>query len=228
MNLPQLENKPYKPNFLHLLFDWLDRLPLPAWVSVLILFPVVGLAQHLVAYSRGFLSPGEFSLGLAQGGYWAVGSPLLFILAMKGARRAWEDIQPLISPDDSEKVARMYYQFFTVPKWPGTAAILLGVLFGLLNGFSDMAAAPAVNYAFAELRISIWAIAYGIGFVVIYQLIRQLNIIRDLYTHVATADIFNPQPFYGFPKYTAIFGVALFFTFSWRRLCSTLTFLPAV
>ena len=39
MNLPQLKNKPYKPNFVHLFFDWLDRLPLPAWVSVLILFP---------------------------------------------------------------------------------------------------------------------------------------------------------------------------------------------
>jgi len=146
-----------------------------------------------------------------MGGYWAVGGPLLFLLALKGGRRAWEDIQPLISPNDSEKVALMYYQFFTVPKWPGTALFLLGILFGLLNGFSDMAATPAVNYAFAELRISIWVIAYGIAFVLFYQLIRQLNIIRDLYTHVARADIFNPQPLYGFPRYTAIFGAVLFF-----------------
>ena len=211
MNLPQLENKPYKPNFVHVFFDWLDRLPLPAWVSVLILFPVVGLAQHLVAYSRGFLSPGEFNFDLATAGYWLLEGPLFFIWAMKGSRQAWIDIQPLVSSDDMEHVARMYYEFFTVPKWGGTVALLIGGLAGLWNGLADKAVAPAVDYAFAELRISIWVIGASLLLMVIYQLIRQLNIIRNLYTRVAKADIFNPQLLYGFPKYTAIFGVALFF-----------------
>jgi len=211
MNLTQLENKPYKPNFVHLFFSWLDRLPLPAWVSVLILFPVVGLVQHLVAYGRGFLSPGEFNFDLATAGYWLLEGPLFFIWAMKGSRQAWIDIQPLVSSDEMEHFARMYYEFFNVPKWPGTIALLIGGLAGLWNGFADKAVAPAVDYAFAELRISIWVIGAAFMLMIIYQLIRQLNIIRNLYTRVAKVDIFNPQLLYGFPRYTATFGGALFF-----------------
>ncbi len=211
MNLPQLENRPYKPNFVHSFFDWLDRLPLPAWVSMLILFPVVGLVQHLVAYGRGFLSPGEFNFDLATAGYWLLQGPLFFIWAMKGGRQAWIDIQPLVSPDESEHFARMYYEFYTVPKWPGTVSFIIGGLVGLWNGLADRAVAPAVDYAFVELRLSIWVIGTALGVLTFYQLIRQLNIIRNLYTRVAKVDIFNPQPIYGFPRYTATFGVALFF-----------------
>ena len=211
MNLAQLENKPYKPNFVHSFFDWLDRLQLPAWVSLLILFPVVGLVQHLVAYGRGFLSPGELNFDLGTAGYWLLSGPLLFIWAMKGSRQAWIDIQPLVSPDEAEHFASMYFEFYTVPKKGGTVALLIGGLAGLWNGFADKAVAPSVDYAFAELRISIWVIAAATILLTIYQLIRQLNIIRNLYTRVAKVDIFNPQLLYGFPRYTAIFGVAIFF-----------------
>lgn len=211
MNLPQLENKPYRPNFVHLFFDWLDRLPLPAWVSLLILFPVVGLAQHLVAYGRGFLSPGEFNFDLATAGYWLLSGPLLLIFAMKGGRQAWIDIQLLISPGEAEHFARMYYEFYTVPKWGGTMALLIGSLLGLGMGFADKAVAPAVDYAFAELRISTWVIGAAFNILTFYQLSRQLSIIRNLYSRVAKVDIFNPQLLYGFPKYTATFGVAIFF-----------------
>ena len=211
MNLPQLENKPYKPNFLHVFFDWLDRLPLPAWVSLLLLFPVVGLAQHLVAYGRGYLNPGEFNFDLGTAGYWLLSGPLLFIWAMKGGRQAWIDIQPLVSSDKEEHFARMYYEFFTVPKWGGTVALLIGGLTGLWMGFADKAVAPAVDYAFAELRLSTWVIGSAFIILTLYQLIRQLNIIQNLYTRVAKVDIFKPQLLYGFPKYTATFGVAIFF-----------------
>jgi len=211
MSSPKSEQKPYKPNFVHSLFEWLDRLPLPAWVSVLLLFPVVGLVQHLVAYGRGFLTPGEFNFDLGTAGYWLVGSPLLFIWAMKGSRQAWEDIKPLVNPDQQEKFDQMYYAFYTVPKWQGTAVFLIFGLAGLGNGLADMAVAPAVDYAFAELRISIWAIGAAFSGLIVYQLFRQLKIVRNLYSRVIRVDIFNPQPLYGFPKYTAIFGVAIFF-----------------
>jgi hypothetical protein len=211
MNLPQLENKPYKTNFVHLFIDWLDRLPLPAWVSLLILFPVVGVVQHLVAYGRGFLSPGEFNFDLGTAGYWLLSGPLLFIWAIKGSRQAWVDIQLLVSPDEAEHFARMYYEFYNVPKWGGTVALLIGGLTGLWMGFADKAVAPAVDYAFAELRLSSWVIGSAFIILTIYQLIRQLNIIRNLYTRVAKVDIFNPQLLYGFPRYTATFGVAMFF-----------------
>lgn len=139
--------KPYRPNFIHAFFNWLERLPLPSWLSILLLFPLVGIVQHLVAYQRGFLPVGEINFDLATAGYWMVGPLLIYLWSVKGSKKAWEDIQPLFDPD-GETYARLHYAFYTIPGWKGTLMFLVGILAGISNGLSDMAVAPAVDYAF--------------------------------------------------------------------------------
>ncbi|MEJ2757604.1 MAG: hypothetical protein P8046_03890 [Anaerolineales bacterium] len=204
-----VENKPYPPNFIHRLYDLLDRLPLPTWLTLLLLFPLIGIVQHLVAYNRGFLAPGEFNFDLATAGYWLIGGPVLFLFTLKGSRQAWEDFRPLISLDD-QQYARLQYEYFTIPKWTGNVFLIIGAVGGAMNGFADMAVAPPVDYAFAELRISIWAIGGATLFLVIYYVFRQLRIMRKLYAIADKVDIFNQQPMYGFPKYTSTLAIIFF------------------
>ena len=51
--------RPYRPSFVHAFYNWLDRLPIADWLFIVLLFPAVGIAQHLVAWSRGMLSRGN-------------------------------------------------------------------------------------------------------------------------------------------------------------------------
>lgn len=210
MSTITLDEKPYQPNFIQAFFNWLDRLPLPSWLSLLLLFPLVGIVQHLVAYSKGMLALGEFNFDLGTAGYWLIGGPLLGIYVLKGSAQAWEEFHPLLNISDQE-FARLRYEYFTIPNWKGTIFFLIGVIAGAFNGFSDMAVAPAVDYAFAELRIGIWITGSAFSLVFVYQIFRQLRIIKKLYNMAENVDIFNQQPLFGFPKYTATLGVMIFF-----------------
>jgi hypothetical protein len=234
-----LEEKPYQPNFIHAFYDWLDRLPIPSWLSLLLLFPLIGIVQHLVAYSKGMLPWGEINFDLATAGYWLIGAPLLGIYILKGSTQAWDDFLPLLNLSEQE-VARLYYEYFTIPKWKGTIVMLIFGIGGGLNGLSDMAVAPAVDYAFAELRIGIWILG-GAGVVFYYQVFRQLGIIKKLYNIAENVDIFNQQPLYRFPRYTATIGILIFLTIylaplmldptafaSQLTYMTTLTFVPLI
>jgi hypothetical protein len=78
-------------------------------------------------------------------------------------------------------------------------------------GFSDMAVAPSVDYAFPQLRIGIWMLGSAGSFLFGYQVIRQLKQIGAFYAMTERIDLFNLRPLYGFSRYTAALGI-MFFT----------------
>jgi hypothetical protein len=200
---------PYRPNFIHAFYGWLDRLPLPDWLMLAILIPLVGLAQHLVAWSRGLLMESEFSYDLGTAGIY-LGGYFLGIYALKGAPKALDEYRPLLKVSD-EEYSLLNYRFVFIPGRLGTIFFLIGALLGVIMGFSDMAVAPAVDYAFPLLRMAIWATGSGITFLFGYQIIRQLRQIDEFYAMLKQIDLFNPRPLYGFSKYTATLGVFVFF-----------------
>ena len=92
----------YRPNFIHAFYNWLDRLPIADWLSIVLLFPAVGIVQHLVAWSRGMLSPGEFSYDLGTAALYLTPPLLLGIYMLKGAPKALEEYRPLLGATDEE------------------------------------------------------------------------------------------------------------------------------
>ena len=102
MTAARAGQRPYRPNAIHAFYDWLDRLPIPDWLFFVLLLPAVGIAQHLVAWGRGLLSPGEFSYDLGTAAIYVTPGLLLGIYALKGAPKALEEYRPLwMSPRKS-------------------------------------------------------------------------------------------------------------------------------
>jgi hypothetical protein len=188
----------------------LDRLPIPAWLFFVVLFPLVGLAQHLAAWRKGALAPGQFNFDLGTAGYWVVGILLIGIYVTKGASQAFDEYRPALNVTEDD-VARLKYKFVTIPNGPGTAIFLMGVALGAMTGFADMAIAPAIDYVLSPLRIGVWMLGTGLTVLFFYQVIRQLRQIRALYAMPERIDLYNLRPLYGFSRYTAILGIIVFF-----------------
>lgn len=199
----------YRPSFIHAFYRWLDRLPIPDWLFVILLFPAVGIAQHLVAWSRGMLSPGGFNYDLATaGGIYLIPPLLLGIYVLKAAPKALEEYRPLLNITE-EEYAHLMYRFVTIPSRMGSLFFLIGAALGAAAGFSDMAVAPTVDYAFPHLRIgAIWMTGTGVFLLFTYQVVRQLRQIASFYAMPDRIDPFNKRPLYGFSRYTA--GIGLF------------------
>ena len=199
----------YSPSPIHAFYAWLDRLPLPAWLLFLLLLPGIGLAQHIVAWRKGALGPGQFSFDLGTAGYWLVGILLIGLYVLKAPPRALDEYRPYLNVTEDE-YARLKYEFLTIPSGTGSVLFLVGVMLGAALGFSDMTVAPAIDYIIPQLRLGIWMLTTGITFLFLYQVIRQLQQIRAFYAMPETIDLFNPRPLYGFPRYTAALGIMIF------------------
>ena len=208
MTTDTASRRPYPPSFIHAFYAWLDSLPIPAWLFFVLLIPIVGIAQHLVAWRKGALAPGQFNFDLGTAGYY-LGIFLIGIYVLKGAPRALDEYRPLLNVTE-EEYARLKYRFVTIPNGLGTLFLLIGVAGGAVSGFSDMAVAPAIDYVLPQLRIGIWMIASGVGFLFGYQVIRQLRQIRAFYAMPERIDLFNLRPLYGFSRYTAALGILFF------------------
>ena len=200
--------RPYPPSLVHAFYAWLDRLPIPAWLFFVLLIPIVGIAQHLVAWRKGALPPGQFNFDLGTAGFW-LGIFLIGIYVLKGSPKALDEYRPLLNVTE-EEYARLEYGFVTIPNGPGTLLFLIGVAGGAVSGFSDMAVAPAIDYVFPLLRIGIWMIASGGTFLFGYQVIRQLRQIGAFYAMPEQIDLFNLRPLYGFSRYSATLGIMFF------------------
>jgi hypothetical protein len=201
--------KPYRPFFIHAFYNWLDRLPIPDWFFLVLLFPAVGIAQHLVAWSRGMLSPGEFSYDLGTAAIYLTPTLLLGVYVLKGAPRALDEYRPLLDVTE-EEFADLKYRFVTIPSGLGALFFLMGGAMGVVSGFSDMAVAQAVDYAFPQMRIGIWVMGSAMTTLFGYQVARQLRQIGAFYAMPDRIDPFNQRPLYGFSRYTATLGALAF------------------
>ncbi|MGH2620263.1 MAG: hypothetical protein ACRDHG_06785, partial [Anaerolineales bacterium] len=178
------------------------------------------IAQHLVAWRNGALAPGQFNFDLGTAGIY-LESFLVGIYVLKGAPKALDEYRPLMNLTE-EEYARLKYRFVTIPSGRGTLFFLIGAALGAVSGFSDMAVAPAVDYAFPQLRIGIWMIGSGVFFLFAYQIVRQLRQIGAFYAMPEKVDLFNPRPLYGFSRYTATLGIIIaFFVFGLSPLDPT-------
>ena len=91
-----VSRRPYSPSFIHAFYAWLDRLPIPAWFSLVLLVPIIGIAQHLVAWRKAALAPGQFSFDLGTAGYW-LGIFLIGIHVLKGAPKSTGRVSPALA-----------------------------------------------------------------------------------------------------------------------------------
>lgn len=155
------------------------------------------------------LSSGEFNYDLGTAGIYLVPALLIGIYVLKGAPKVLEEYRPLLDITEEEYTDLMY-RFVTIPGRLGTIFFLVGAALGAASGFSDKAVAPAVDYAFPQMRIGIWMMGGGLFFLFGYQVARQLPQIGEFYAMPDCIDPFNQRPLYGFSRYTATLGVLIF------------------
>jgi hypothetical protein len=200
---------PYKPNWIHRFFAWVNRLPFPPWLFYLSILFTGGVIQHLYAWMKGILEVGHFNLFLALSGIWLVEQLYYFgHLNPQIARQALDEIRPLLDLDD-EGYKLLSYEFLIVPASPPLIVPILGFLFGLLFAATLRPHAPEINFAFPEFIFLSWGFTQVMAFISIYAIIRQLGTVNKVIAKTLKVDIYNLKPLYGFSRLTASIGVAI-------------------
>jgi hypothetical protein len=198
---------PYPPSWVDRLTDWVEKLPLPAWLVYLI--PAMGLFA-LIAVVEWWDNTdpiGPFlPLYALPPVVTAYGLMLLQYLD-HAAVRALDVARPVLDVDD-EQYRRLRYEISTMPP----RATLIATVAGMLFAFAVLLALPtwlkeqtqtfssepasAVEYVVFLLLWAVWG-------PLTYHTVRQLRLVNRIYTEYTRIDVFNLDPLYSFSWLTA-------------------------
>ena len=204
---------PYKPSWVDRLSDWVNKLPIPAWVF----YVGLGLGLLLIQLLFLWIEGGSFEAGVLLPViiFNAVLSPfalaLIYILDDQ-AVTALDSMRSVLEMTEQE-FYRFRYGLSNMP--PGTTLItgLVMVLFAILMEWLWIA---PVRFAVLE-QLPIFAIVFHIidkspAFVLgalTYHTVRQLRLVNTINSNYIRISLFNLGPSKAFSKLTASTAVGL-------------------
>ncbi len=202
--------RPYAPSFLDRFMGFVVRLPLPYWLTYLLLFFLQSLLTHAVAWIAGWLPAFTFNPILFVFPVWLWG-PLAFITHLnRVALDALADFSPLLDLDD-QRLARLKVEFTVMPARNLLLSALIWsiVYLGLtLPAFEAYSAAFGFGPALAMLVTIEGLISFATGSAIFYHSFRQLRQVNLAVKMVSQFNLFQLDPVYSFSRVTSQIGIA--------------------
>ena len=204
------ESVPYAPSFIDRFTDFVQRQPLPYWLTYLLLFLLESAVLHVFSWVDGWLP--AYSLGpiLFLFPLWLWGSLAIITYLDSLSLRAISEFEPLLQIS-SETKHRLEYEFTTMPARSVLLSAVAWAVVFVLSWFVGFAPAVTV-YGLGSLatRASFIAgfISFSIGSVIYYHSVRQLRLVSRTVQMVDQFDLFLLEPAYSFSVLTARTGIS--------------------
>ena len=193
--------RPYAPSWVDALMRAMERIPGPTWLAYVGLLVAALATTNFEGWLVG-VAPGD----LVQSFYaFFFVFPLAVVHYLSlGARDAWDRFRPATVLDDAD-AAEIRYRLSVMPA--RSVAVLLAM--GAATNLAWMAADP-VGVAisgrpplYVALRAITESVLFGMVFVLIYQVVRQLRLVSRLHQSAATVDLLRPGPLHAMSRLTS-------------------------
>jgi hypothetical protein len=211
------DGQPYPPSWVDRLTDWVERLPVPAWVFYLGVAVVLALTRAIISWVDGSYPVGTFFPVHILITSTCVYSMLVVHYLDDAADAALADLRPVLNADDAG-YERLRYQITTMPARPVLAWSIVGLVFGLVN---QLLLLPEAQRQSLKLYTSPAAFANDSGLsglnwmmvvVIVYHTIHQLRLVSRIYTERTKVNILETGPLYALSRVTALTAVAILFS----------------
>lgn len=203
---------PFTPSWVDRFINWLDSLPGPFWLIILILYILLSLQSQLANWISGIeiwgqLSPGHFIYQL-----FTAETLYFWKYLNQDALRGLNAFRPLLDGEANE-LSELEYRLTHQPARPVLALSIIGALVGGYYGYS----VAVINTGSFTLSM---ASIYGIiGFsipmilalVFCFRIIQQLKLVSRMYESSAEIDLFDLEPVYALSAHTAKTGLIFLF-----------------
>jgi hypothetical protein len=202
-----MKNPPYAPSWVDHFQSWLEGLPIPIWLSIVLIYLVTALAFNTAMWIDGIQPWGQLSADLTFNSLWGVTSLGFVILLDRASRQALDKFAVLV-PSKKQELEMLRYKMTTIPARP---AWLLTALMVIALGFAFYSD-PATLYLGMRSPISYVLVvplaifSYAFAPLLILQGIRILGSVRHAYHLVGEINLFELQPLYAFTGITMLSG----------------------
>jgi hypothetical protein len=202
------ETQPYAPSFLDRFMHSVAGLPVPFWLTYLILFLVQSAIVHILAWIDGWLPAYTFSRMLFLFPLWQWLPLAIMTFSNSVSIQALSMFSRLLDVEEPE-LKRLKYEFSTMPS---RGVILSSVIWGIIYVILTLVNFEAfyVSYGLGSILSVVVAvqglIAYLTGSAIYYYSLRQLRLVNHTVRMVRQFDIFRLDPVYAFSRVTSLIG----------------------
>jgi hypothetical protein len=198
----------YKISWVDKLMDWFEKLPLPLWVTYFFLYLLTVLYFGIVYWIELGSLVGEIRVLMFANAIWfPIWLAALHYLNIV-ARKAMDEFRPIMDCNEDD-YNLLLYQMTRMPKWVILAINgLLAVFFSALalDDFTNLD--PRLSKPLVAAMAVIY-LTFGFSNLLIafYHTIRQLRLVRQMYSMVSSVNIFNLQSLYALSNLSAKTGI---------------------
>jgi hypothetical protein len=198
------EAVPYAPSWIDRTMAWIETLPLPVWVGYILLYLLATLYVQVGVWLSGSPSfNADIRYPLANAVWMAVPIAALHYLSAEG-KRALAAFRRAMNADD-ETVRRLEYRLTRIPKWPvlGINAALALILILLTSRDPALVAPEPLSPITMLMLLAYSSLGFSFVPIFVYQTLRQLRVVAEMYAMVEHVNVFNLQPLYVLSGLTA-------------------------
>jgi hypothetical protein len=211
MKTPQpIQQKIYPPSFIDRFMSFVKRLPIPYWLTYLLLFILQSSLTHILAWiDGGWLRAYTFSPILLLFPAWLWGPMAIMTYLNAIALGALASFRPLLEVDE-ESLARLRYEFTNLP---AGGVILSAVMWFIAYVLLTYLTYETFYVAYGLGKLLIVAtfveglISYCIGGVIYYHSLRQLRLVNRTVKLAKHFNLYQLDPVYAFSRLTSLTGV---------------------
>lgn len=192
----------YKPSWIHAFISWIDRLPGPYWLYYLGIIPIAGLLNHIVAWNEKLLAFGEVNTYYALTAFFLAFYLFEIDFLLRVTQDTLIEFLPILDVPEGE-CDRIMFEFTHLPARQTAIAFWLGAIIGLGLGLMIFPTALEMNNAFPELELPIFTISFGVGYIVLYMVIRAFILINRVYAGLKSISFYDLNSLYAMSRYSA-------------------------
>jgi hypothetical protein len=210
MHKPTADMVHYRPSFIDRFMSFIQRLPIPFWLTYLLLFVLESLINHVLGWVDGWLPAFSFNAIMLIFPLWQWGTLAIITYLNKTSQATISSFSSLLDSDD-DALNKTKYEFTTMPT---RGVILSGITWIFIYLLLSQLAYDAfyIQYGLGKaLQVFIFLeglIGYSTGSVFYYHSLRQLWLVNRTVKMVKRFNLFHLDPVYAFSRLTSRTGIS--------------------
>jgi hypothetical protein len=203
-------SRPYAPSWIHPLSNAIDRLPGPRWLAYAGIAIVASLLQHAQLWSTGRVEVGTPDRVQIYWGLAVAGGLSLPGYLERSARASFERFRPFLELSGPES-DRLGYELTIIPgRMSAVITVLAAVVtVGAFVGDPEGSSVAGLSPVMLVLAFVIQTVMAAVLLQVLYRLIRQVRLVREILDRHVEVDVFRPGPLHAIATLTARPGAML-------------------